>query len=167
MQGTSARITVGRLMVAVLVAGLAMWGAFVIWPVLVPSVSEQLAETAYKEAKAKRQVTEYAVLMYRQESTSEPYRDKLYQAALLSFDAARARIRALARLSGQDRRDDDYYDSKDEKEIKVYAEKQVNSEIARTIQDLEREVEATRVKEQAKREAYQKERDRRIRGLGF
>jgi hypothetical protein len=167
MRSRSVRITIGRLMVAVLVAGLAMWGIFVIWPILVPSSSEQLAETAYKEAKLKRQVTEYAALMYRQESESEPYQDRLYQGALTSFDALRTRTRTLARLRGQDRSGDQYYDLADWKEARAYAENRLKSEIAATIQGLARDVETTRVREEARLAAYQRERARRLRGLGY
>ena len=139
------RLTIGRLMVLILLAGLAIWAVLLIGPMLVPSLPEQQAEAAYKLARSRRGDTHYAVLMYRQESESTAFRESLYQKALTSFDATRSTPQ----------------------EARTFAENQVNSEIARTLRRLESDAEAARVAEQAAKATFERERARRLRGLGF
>ncbi len=62
MQMPRLRFTVGRLMVAVLVAGLSIWLTrdFLLYP----NIGEQQARTSYQQARLIREVAEYAVWEY-------------------------------------------------------------------------------------------------------
>jgi HlyD family secretion protein len=61
MRWPRVRFTIGRLMVAVLVAGLAFWGLLTILP---QHMDERQAEASYKQAKLIREVAEYALKEY-------------------------------------------------------------------------------------------------------
>jgi hypothetical protein len=153
------RFTIAWLMVAVLIAGLMMWGGLVIWPLFSPTIAEQQAEASYRQMKSNRYAIEYAIQMFQQGRNSQTYREKIYQEALISFRANRSTARPLGKSETIDPAKAD--------EAKAFVEEFVKSRIAEDAKSLVDRLEKTRANEQAKLATYQKERARRLRLLGF
>jgi HlyD family secretion protein len=60
------RFTIGRLMLVVVVAGLASWSVHVYRKLQIPTASELQAQASYKQALLVREVAEYAVKEYKE-----------------------------------------------------------------------------------------------------
>ena len=169
------RLTIGRLMVVVPLAGLALW-ALLQW--LTPTIAERQALATYQQAKLVREVAEYTVKGYEQgiylldkatyqgqivlaRSDKERAIDRLKWSTEMF---AKGRLSKAANIADQLTTQRAAFDLEQaETQLKVLEaytkEKQMKS--------LRSDVEKARAVEKAKLAAYQLERARRLSMIGF
>jgi HlyD family secretion protein len=172
------RFTIRRPMVAVLVSGLALGGAVFLWPVFDQLAIERRALAAYNQARLARNAAESAVQWY--EKVTYPQDKTTYQGqiALASSDLERAidrlkwstemkkkgLVSVSTNVADQLTKQKAEFDLEQAKTQYDVLEKYAKDKERKTLRS---NLEKARSVEQAKQAAYQAERVKRLRMLGF
>ena len=176
MRMPRARFTIGRLMVGVLVIGLALWG--VILPRIKPSIPEQQAQASYQQAKLTREVAELAVKEYEQGIYLQDLATIQGQVALAMSDQERAvdrlewskkmvfkgRLSEATNIADQlAKQQADFSLEQAQTQLKVLKEYTKEKQM----KSLRSDVEKAKADELSKLQTYQMERDKRWGLFGF
>jgi hypothetical protein len=178
------RFTIGRLMVMVLVAGLASWGVHVYRKLQTPIISELQALASYKQAILVREVAEYALKEYKDDLFLQAKANLRGQIAQAQADLRRynERLEGSTNMPDEGRltpRTRDLLLRKQRLELnqaefdleqaKTQLEILKNFTLEKQIKSLTRDVEEARADERAKLETYSLERSKRWRWgiMGF
>jgi HlyD family secretion protein len=172
------RFTIRRLMVAVLLVGLALGGAVFLWPVLDQMAIERRAEAGYKKAKIAREAAEVAVNAYEQGIYPQEKATYLGQIGLAVSDLERADDRlkwstkmkgkgyvsAATNIADQLARQQAEFDLEQAKTQLKVLEQYTKEKKRKTLRS---NLEKARSNEQANLAKYQAEQAKRQRMLGF